>query len=39
MYAMLRDGTDFDVTKLGVEVGPFTQTKKRYYRLKPVRRR
>jgi transposase len=39
MYAMLRDGTEFDVTKLGVEVGPFTQTTKRLFRLKPVRRR
>ena len=39
MYAMLRDGTDFDVAQLGVEIGPFTRTTKRYYRLKPVRRR
>ena len=35
MYAMLRDGTDFDVAQLNVEIGPFTQTKKRYYRVNP----
>ena len=36
MFAMLRDHTDFDVTKLGVEVGPFTYTAVRHYRLRPV---
>lgn len=35
MFAMLRDHTDFDVTTLGVEVGPFTYTAVRHYRLRP----
>ena len=33
-FAMLRDGTDFDVRKLNVEEGPFTRTTVRRYRLK-----
>lgn len=35
MFAMLRKGVDFDVGKLGVEAGTFTQTRIRHYRLKP----
>ena len=35
LYAMLRDGTDFDVKKLGVEEGHFEHTTLRRYRLKP----
>ena len=35
MFAMLRQHTDFDVGKLGIEVGPFTRTTVRRYRLKP----
>jgi len=38
IYAMLRDGTEFDIGKIGVEIGPFTHTIKRLYRLQPVRR-
>lgn len=34
MYAMLRDGTEFDQWKLGVEPGPFEVTTTRWYRLK-----
>ena len=34
-FAMVRDGTDFDVHKLNVEEGPFTRTTVRRYRLKP----
>jgi transposase len=34
LYAMLRDGTDFDVKKLGVEEGHFEHTTLRRYRLK-----
>jgi transposase len=33
-FAMLRDGTEFDVRKLNVEEGPFTRTTVRRYRLK-----
>lgn len=33
LFAMLRDGTPFDITKLGVEEGPFTDTVTRHYRL------
>jgi transposase len=35
LFALLRDGTVFDVTKLGIEEGPFTQTVTRRYRLTP----
>lgn len=34
LYAMLRDGTDFDVNRLGVEAGTFEHTTLRHYRLK-----
>ena len=34
LYAMLRHGTDFDVTKLGVEQGRFEHTTVRQYRRK-----
>jgi transposase len=34
-FAMLRDGTDFDVGKLNIEEGPFERTIIRRYRLKP----
>ena len=34
LFAMLRDGTAFDVHKLGIEEGPFTRTTVRRYRLK-----
>jgi transposase len=34
LFAMLRDREDFDVSKLGVEVGPFERTTVRLYRLK-----
>ena len=34
MYAMLRDGTEFDPGKLGLEEGPFEVTTTRWYRLK-----
>src|SRR5262249_40788980 len=33
-FAMLRDGTDFDVTRLNIEEGPFERTTIRRYRLK-----
>jgi transposase len=33
-FAMLRDGTDFDVAKLNIEEGPFERTTMRRYRLK-----
>jgi transposase len=33
-FAMLRDGTDFDVAKLNIEEGPFERTTVRRYRLK-----
>jgi transposase len=34
LFAMLRDGADFDVRKLGIEEGPFRRTVTRRYRLK-----
>jgi transposase len=34
-FAMLRDGTDFDVGKLNIEEGPFERTIIRRYRPKP----
>jgi transposase len=34
IYAMLRHGTAFDVTKLGVEIGPFEHKTVRVYRLR-----
>ncbi len=34
LFAMLRDGTTFDVGKLGIEEGPFRRTTVRRYRLK-----
>lgn len=37
LYAMLRDQTDFDVRKLGIEVGPFERKVVRPYRLKRTR--
>lgn len=39
MFAMLRHGRDFDVTHLGIEVGPFTSTSVKPYRLKLLPRR
>jgi transposase len=36
IFAMLRDEADFDVSKLGIEVGPFSHTTVRRYRLKAV---
>lgn len=39
MFAMLRRGRDFDVSKLGIEVGPFEHTSVKLYRLKPSPRR
>ena len=36
MFAMLRDHAEFDVSKLAIEVGPFTFTAVRHYRLRPV---
>jgi transposase len=38
MFAMLRDGRDFDVGKLAVERGPFARTIVRHYRRKPATR-
>jgi transposase len=35
LYALLRDGSKFQPTRLGVEAGPFTQTVTRQYRLTP----
>lgn len=35
IFAMLRDGARFDAEKLGVEKGPFKQTRVRVYRIKP----
>jgi hypothetical protein len=35
LYALLRDGTEFQPMRLGVEEGPFTQTITRRYRLTP----
>jgi transposase len=34
MYAMLRNGDDFDVARLGIEAGPFEVKTTRHYRLK-----
>lgn len=34
LYAMLRDGTDFDIKKLGIEVGPFEKKVVTPYRLR-----
>ena len=39
LFAMWRHGRDFDVTKLGIEVGPFTSTRVKPYRLKLVPQR
>lgn len=39
MFAMLRHGRDFDVRKLGIEIGPFEHTTVKLYRLKPAPRR
>jgi transposase len=36
IFAMLRDETEFDVRKLRIDVGPFTTTTVRPYRLKPL---
>ena len=35
LYAMLRDGTEFDLTQLGIEQGHFEHTTVRRYRRKP----
>ena len=35
LYALLRDGSEFQPTHLGVEEGPFTQTITRRFRLAP----
>ncbi len=35
LYAMLRDGVDFDPQRAGVELGPFTRTQTRAYRITP----
>ena len=35
LYALLRDGTDFQPSRLGVEEGPFTQTVTRRFGLTP----
>jgi transposase len=35
LYALLRDGTDFQPARVGVEEGPFTQTVTRRFRLTP----
>jgi len=35
LYAMLRDGTDFDLNRLGVELGRFEHTIVRHYRRTP----
>ena len=37
LFAMLRHQEDFDINKLGVEVGPFERTTVRLYRLKGLR--
>ena len=34
-FAMLRDGTDFDIAKLNIEEGPFARPTIHRYRLKP----
>jgi len=36
MFAMLRDHSEFDLSKLPIEVGPFTYTAVRHHRLRPV---
>jgi transposase len=35
LYALLRDGTEFQPIRLGIEEGPFTQTVTRQFRLTP----
>jgi len=35
MFAMLRDGRDFDLSKLAVERGPFERKVVRLFRRKP----
>ena len=35
LYALLRDGTDFQPSRLGIDEGPFTQTVTRRFRLTP----
>jgi transposase len=35
LYALLRHGTEFQASRLGVEEGPFTYTVTRHYRLTP----
>ncbi len=35
-FAMLRRGGDFDVSQLGIDVGPFEHTRVQLYRLKPL---
>ena len=41
LYAILRDGTEFDPARLGLEKGPFEVTRTRLYRLRkaPARKR
>lgn len=39
IFAMLRDGAEFDVRKLRIDSGPFTHTTVRAYRLKPLKKR
>ena len=39
IFAMLHHGRDFDVSKLGIEIGPFEHTSVKLYRLKLVPRR
>ena len=34
LYAILRDGSEFDLVRLGVEKGPFKVTQTRHYRLR-----
>jgi len=34
LYAILRDGTEFDPVRLGLEKGPFQETRTRLYRLR-----
>ena len=36
LYAILRDGTEFDPARLGLEKGPFQVTRTRMYRLRKV---
>ena len=35
LYALLRDGADFQPSRLGIEEGPFTPTVTRRFRLTP----